>query len=413
MDMGPQGTWSNVAYTQFSIKPLMQLTALTGLYGINFLMLWLAAAVNQWYETRSTQQTVSVSLYTMPMVLVLVGIFGVVRLQTSSTPKSTVGVATITMDNLSVHQEMYRATFDKTLEMPEVISQSDPIVVELNKGMMAFMADPQAARYAGVYERMDEVMAKYLDESRKAAAEGAKIITWSEAAIINLKGREEAYTEAVATLADELDIYLFFPTAVFHAEKVGKEELFLENKVLTYGPEGQLLNTYFKNIPVMGVEPSFPGDGTIPVIATPYGQLSPIICYDADHPNLMAQVSNSGTDMLVVPTGDWKAISPYHTYMAAVRCIENGVSMLKATSNGLSALIDDRGRLLEQYDYFDDAPVKRIVAQMPIRSSNTMYATLAPGFIQLLMLLGAGLMVLSIARSNGRRRKPVLQQYPA
>ena len=191
---------------------------------------------------------------------------------------------------------------------------------------------------------------------------------------------------------------------------MGVEERFIENKVLTFDPEGKLLNTYFKNIPVFGVEPSFPGDGTIPVIETPYGGLSPIICYDADHPQLIQQVSDQGTDMLVVPTGDWKAISPYHTHMAAIRCIENGISMLKSTSNGLSAVIDDKGRILAGYDYFDDAEVKKIVYDFNISSSDTMYASSFPIYLTFLKLMALSILVFiagkSLFRILKRRMKP-------
>jgi len=126
-----------------------------------------------------------------------------------------------------------------------------------------------------------------------------------------------------------------------------------------------------------------------------------------DHPNLIEQVSRLSTDMLVVPTGDWKAISPYHTYMAAVRCIENGVSMLKSTSNGLSAMIDDKGRILASYDYFNEVEVKMMVHEIPVQSSRTTYATIFPIFIKLLFGISCLLIFSAIVRSYLSRKKKV------
>ncbi len=407
MDKGPQGTWGNVAYTQYGFLSLMQMASITGIYGVGFLIYWFASTANYVYERKMTGQKLHAAVWAMPVMLVLSIGYGMVRLADSHGDEKAVTVATVTMDNLSISKAMYKSAFDKDIEIPEDVSQSDPVVREMGKGLAAFMADTENPKFSDVYVEMDRHLEKYIRATRDVAAEGAKIVTWSEGAIINIKEREGMYEEMVRSLADELGLYLFFATAVFHPEKVGVEDLFIENKVLTYDPEGNLLNTYFKNIPIFGVEPSFPGDGKIPVIETPYGNLSPIICYDADHPQLIEQVSDQPTDMLVVPTGDWKAISPYHTHMAAVRCIENGVSMLKSTSNGLSAVIDDRGRILAQYDYFDDSEVKKIVYDFPIQSSDTMYSSTFPVFMAILQLMAVAMVIWLPVRWFWMRRKRV------
>lgn len=386
LDSGPQGTWGNSAYTQYSFLPLMQIASVTGIYGINFLICWSASFLNYAYEKYETKEQMHKLSFLMPVFLFFSIGFGMRQLSVQSDSKGSTRMATLTMDNLDVIKQMYESETGESIELPTEFSQSDPIVSELQKGIVGFMAKPGLDKFKPVYSKMDSILEKYISATRTAADAGAKIITWSEAAISNIKSREKIYEQKLSNLADELDIYLFFPTAVFHPEKVGKEELYIENKVLTFSPEGELLNTYFKNIPVMGVEPSFPGDGIIPVIETVYGNLSPIICYDADHPQLIAQIAQKATDLLVVPTGDWKAISPYHTYMAAVRCIENGVSMIKATSNGLSAMIDDKGRILASVDFFTDEDVKAIIYDMPVQSSETLYSKTHQVFIHLLKL---------------------------
>lgn len=128
----------------------------------------------------------------------------------------------------------------------------------------------------------NSLVGAYAVATEKAAQAGARVVTWSEATILTSKADEAAAIVRAAKIAADNNVYLFYPTAVFLPEMVESGQPFLENKVLTFGPDGTLLNTYFKNIPVMGVEPSVPGDGTIPVISTPFGNLSPIICYHAD-----------------------------------------------------------------------------------------------------------------------------------
>ncbi len=92
--------------------------------------------------------------------------------------------------------------------------------------------------------------------------------------------------------------------------------------------------------------------GKIPVIPTELGRLSPSICYDADFPQQMRQLGKSGTSLLMLPSGDWSAIAKYHAQMALFRAIENGCSIFRQTSGGLSVATDFRGKVYGQFDYY-------------------------------------------------------------
>ncbi|MCB9271819.1 MAG: hypothetical protein H6561_20005 [Lewinellaceae bacterium] len=160
----------------------------------------------------------------------------------------------------------------------------------------------------------------------------------------------------------------------------------------------------------MGVEPSFPGDGIIPGISTQTGVISPAICYDLDFPELVSQVSRHHTDLLVVPTGDWKSISPYHTYMAAFRAIENGVSVLKAVTGGLSAYIDHNGKILAQSDYYDPHSPGIVYVNLPVTSIKTPFVLAFTIFFNVLVF--GALSFLLIPATKGllkltRKVKPV------
>lgn len=47
----PFGTWGSVAYTQYEYLPLLQLLSVGGLYGITFVMGWLASVTNSLWES--------------------------------------------------------------------------------------------------------------------------------------------------------------------------------------------------------------------------------------------------------------------------------------------------------------------------------------------------------------------------
>jgi apolipoprotein N-acyltransferase len=169
-----------------------------------------------------------------------------------------------------------------------------------------------------------------------------------------LKENESNLVGRGAAFAAEHGVYLLMSLAVILPGEVTAECKFLENKTVLVGPDGRVLNTYLKNIPVPGVEPAVPGDGNIPAIPTPYGTLSPAICYDADFPQLLRQTGQRGTDLLL-PAGDWKAIAPFHSYMAVFRAVENGFSVVRQVNHGESLAADAYGNLLASASFFGAA----------------------------------------------------------
>jgi apolipoprotein N-acyltransferase len=53
-----------------------------------------------------------------------------------------------------------------------------------------------------------------------------------------------------------------------------------------------------------------------------------------------------------VPGNDWKEITPYHTYVASARAIEQGFNMVRAVSRGFSASFNYKGQLLSSMNYY-------------------------------------------------------------
>jgi apolipoprotein N-acyltransferase len=231
--------------------------------------------------------------------------------------------------------------------------------------------------------------------SGREARAGARIILWSEANAFVLKENEAQLVERGAAFAREHRAYLMMSLAVILPGKVTPDRKFLENKTVLIGPDGQVLNTYLKNIPVPGVEPSVPGDGTIPAIATPYGTLSPAICYDADFPQLLRQTGQRGTDILLLPAGDWKAIAPFHSYVAVFRAVENGFSVVRQVNHGESLAADPYGKLLASASFFGAAD-KTLVAYLPTHRVPTVYNLVGDAFAYVCVLTLTGLIMYAL-----------------
>jgi apolipoprotein N-acyltransferase len=190
--------------------------------------------------------------------------------------------------------------------------------------------------------------------SQLAVDRGARVVSWSEGNGIGWKAEEGGLIQRGQQFSARNNIYLLMTLCLVHPGRIMPGRKFLENEAVLLGPDGRILTKFHKNNPVPMVEASQPGDGIIPVVQTPFGRLAVSICYDADQPGQMRQLGRQDADLLLLPSGDWYAISPFHTNMAVYRAIENGCSIFREVSNGLSIAADYRGRPTGEWDYFRD-----------------------------------------------------------
>jgi apolipoprotein N-acyltransferase len=146
-----------------------------------------------------------------------------------------------------------------------------------------------------------------------------------------------------------------------------------ENKTVTIDPNGEVISTYLKSRPPPG-EPSVIGDGIIPVMSTPFGKVSSVICSDMDSPfHLRQQAVQEGIDIMLAPSWDWREIDPLHTWMTTFRGIENGFSVVRQTNDGLSQATDYQGNILASMDHFTtDEHV--MISQVPTKGVTTIYS---------------------------------------
>jgi apolipoprotein N-acyltransferase len=215
------------------------------------------------------------------------------------------------------------------------------------------------------------------------------------------------------TFAAKNNVYLLMAMAVFEPGKITPDRNFLENKTVLVSPEGEILNVFHKNYPVPFAEHSVPGDGKIPVVKTPYGNLSVSICYDADIAMSMEQLGKNKSDVLFLPSGDWYDIAPYHSYMATFRGIENGCSIVRQASGGLSLATDYRGKTQTSFDFYNNGE-KLWVSDITIGHVNTIYSVIGDviGYASVI-ITAASLIYLLIQfileRKNKKAQKKVLE----
>lgn len=96
---------------------------------------------------------------------------------------------------------------------------------------------------------------------------------------------------------------------------------------------------------------------------------------------------------------DWKALDPAHSQVATFRAIENGFSLVRQASQGLSIATDYEGRVLAASDYFT-TDQQTMVAYVPAHGVRTIYATIGDLFAWLCLIGLVALTGLAIMRSR-------------
>ncbi|WEK00046.1 MAG: hypothetical protein P0Y59_24655 [Candidatus Sphingomonas phytovorans] len=328
------------AITQGENLALLQVTAITGPYAIAFLIGWAATVANRAIETPRTAERYG-AVFGGALALVLAA--GQARLALAPVgPAETVTVAAVIPD--------------KTARLA-----SDDL-------LSADAKRPKQAAQAVVVRQL-------LDDTRRAARAGAQVIAWSETAAPTTAADKPALLAQVARVARDERVYVNAAVGIAHQR----------NETFLFGPDGALVWHYRKNHPVPGMEPVAPFANAVPVVQTPFGRVSNLICFDGDFPAL-ARVD---ADLMLEPSWDWPEVTYAHTMrMIRLRAIENGYALVRPTFDGVTGAFDRYGRVLAMRATMGAAQV--VMVAVPIERGRTIYNRIGDVFaFACILALGA------------------------
>lgn len=139
------------------------------------------------------------------------------------------------------------------------------------------------------------------------------------------------------------------------------------NSVLALGPQGEILATYDKHhlvpfgefVPLrgfLGIDRLAPGNidfsagpGPVTISLPGLPPFSPLICYEAIFPGQVLAPGPRPAWMLNVTNDAWfgTSLGPYqHFASARMRAVEEGLPMVRAANTGISAVVDGYGRVV-------------------------------------------------------------------
>jgi apolipoprotein N-acyltransferase len=382
----PDGTLLNPAYTQYGDLPLMQLVSVTGLWGIIFVMSWLAGVVNWAWEHGFAMPQVRPGLLLYGGLLALLFLGGGARLSFFAPQGATVRVAGITAPH---YQELLPSgNFAALLDEKTTASQR------------------QAFRPA-----LAEVDANLLTLSQQEARAGAKMVVWPESGATVLQQDEAAFLRQAQGVAKASGIYLVMGLGVVLPSQ---QPPFGRDESVLIDPSGTIVAIYQKAHPTPDEQLRLsPGNGQIPVVTTPYGRLATAVCQDLNFVDIVHRLGQANADILLAPTGDWREIDPYHAQASTFTAIETGASLVSQSSRGRSVAVDYEGNVLASTDFYTTDP-QVMVAYVPLQGVHTIYATIGDlvAWLSIAGLVGIIGIVIARRRTTGEVEAAALSEEP-
>ncbi len=318
------------------------------------------------------------ALHDHPALLQLVSVFGITGLQ-----------LLILLSSWAVAGWLLRGRAG----LPAVVAVGVAVAAWFG-GSAALMDDaPATVRVAAVQnglpnedEHADARYERYLDQTRDAAAQGARLIVWNEAGLTF--DPQTSHTDELRALAAETDAYLVLGYRV--EEPDGRHR----NATTLLAPDGEFLGVYGKDHPG-----TFAGDlndfqGDFPVYPTELGELATIICYDLDYTDTARIMTRGGARLIATPSSDVPSIAVTHYTHLPFRAIENRVSMVKADSRFDSAIIDPWGRVVAKTVDPDGTTQATLVADIPLGRGDSPWVRYGNWFGWLVV---AGAVVFAVA----------------
>ncbi|UTF61487.1 apolipoprotein N-acyltransferase [Gilvimarinus sp. DA14] len=119
--------------------------------------------------------------------------------------------------------------------------------------------------------------------------------------------------------------------------------------------------------------------------------IAPSVCYEVVYPSLVAESARHRNVLLTVSNDAWFAdsIGPLqHLQMAQMRALETGRYLLRSTNNGVSAIVDPKGRVVEKSRQFVSATLSGVIYPAYGDTPFMRWGSWPVVFLSLALLLG-------------------------
>jgi apolipoprotein N-acyltransferase len=242
---------------------------------------------------------------------------------------------------------------------------------------------------------------------------GHDIVIWPESAIPNFYQSAQGFLEPIDQRAAQAKTSVI--TGIPYRPE-GSDQYYNSIVALGYGQgvyHKQRLVPFGEYIPLEGLLRGLIAFFDLPMSSFSQGpkeqeplrmgayRAAPFICYEIVYADLVAAGARNSDLLITISNDSWfgNSIGPLqHLQIAQMRGRENGRYVLRATNNGVSAIIDHRGRIVQSTDQFVET---MLVGEAEVMLGNTPFGSFGSKpiiigcFVSLLLM---GLMYLGFWR---------------
>jgi apolipoprotein N-acyltransferase len=321
--------WSSIGYSQYRFLSMIQISDITGIYGVSFLIVAVNGALVDMFISKNRLQEKPL----FPLFYTVVGVFSLFLLLLFAVGYGNWRIGQDRTDNI-----LKASIIQGNIEQDQ---KWDP----------AFQKD---------------VFDIYKNLSLEASLTSPDLIVWPETSVPFYFEKDTQNTKKMIEFQRGLGAHLLFGTILIKEQSQGKT--LLANSAVLLDREGKTKYKYDKihlvpfgeYVPlrsilffidkfVFGIGDYIPGNQYV-LAETAFGNFATLICYEMIFPGLVRKFYTIGGDFIVTITNDaWfgRTSGPYqHFSMAVFRAIENRKPVIRAANTGISGFIDSNGKIL-------------------------------------------------------------------
>lgn len=368
--------WGLLGYTQYTHTALIQIAALTAVYGVSFLLAFsntaIAEAIALVAARASTRQVLAT--LALPLVLVLpVWAAGALVAERGPIGGFNAHPVAVLQTNVAPASEWTPAYTDR--QVMAHIQATDRLPVTLRPALIVW---PEHA------------VPRYLEDEPMLAAQLAALATRHGADLLFGGPRYQAGRTY---------------NSVRLITAAGRNGGYYDKQRLVLGAEA---NPFLPSRPAAENEsPRQFSAGTAPAVLKSFLPLGVSICHEILFPELASRAVNAGAEVLVNVSNDgWLdggsgVASRQHFAMAVFRAVETRRYLVRAATTGVSGVVDPYGRIVTR---LEPGASGVLTASVAGRSTLTPYVCLGDAF--------GFACVLAAAAALGGRRAALFRSYP-
>ncbi len=340
--------WQLLGYSQYLNLPLLQLSAITGVYGLSFLIALVNAALAQalWHRTVSTYLA-------LPLLLLgSIHLWGLYRLNAMDQQRPPTLKVGIIQGNISqdrkwkVNRLNWTSNHYAELTRKLAIAEQPELIIYPETALPLYFNDAFYAPYTDpIIALAPELDIPILLGSLHGDVQNRQAPTYNRAFLIDTSGE-------VVDFADKVHLVPFGEFLPFPWIFQYLEGLTAESGTFTHGDQHKALDLPDSDIS-FGV----------------------FICYESIFPEITRALMQHNPDFLVNTTNDaWfgtTAAPHQHWAQVVLRAVESGRAVVRAANTGISGLVQPSGRIAHASGLFS---TETFSVNVPLHQGQTIYA---------------------------------------